>query len=411
MLPPEKYSPAPIPHPDLPELRRLEEVERKLAQDYGMVHEGRCIESTAVREEARRRANSAREKSSSPCLDFHQKDDDEADDWKLHRLYHLRRNFSRLNIKIGPIPYQASRLWAVLIGIDAYPSNPLDGCVSDALTMKEFLIDKLNVPEHRIQCLLGSNNPISGSPMTPSRANIVNVLYSLIDNVEIQRDGSDKIIIYYAGHGSSYLCSPGPAGQCAAPDSSTCRSAGVCPIQAMCPIDRDTNDADSGCWIPDISDRELNALFTQIIYAKGSRITLIAGGCYVGNASKEPCPKSQICAMSPTSHSDVNDMLHAAHARLQHLPRYRSVLSQDWRPDMGFHCVIAMVAAIRDCQIVKDSGGGNGWRKDITERLIDVLTSGQPTNHLNHTPVYTSVVCGSPQNEPLWYPAIWCCRR
>lgn len=106
MLPPEKYSPAPIPHPDLPELRLLEEVERKLAQDYGMVHEGRCIDSTAVREEASRRAKSAREKFSSSFLGFFRKDDDEAEYLKLHRLYHLRTELSRLNIKIGP----ASRL-------------------------------------------------------------------------------------------------------------------------------------------------------------------------------------------------------------------------------------------------------------------------------------------------------------
>ncbi|PBK72053.1 hypothetical protein ARMSODRAFT_851668, partial [Armillaria solidipes] len=165
---------------------------------------------------------------------------------------------------------QASRLWAVLIGIDAYPSNPLHNCVSDALKMKKFLIDKLKVPEHRIQCLLGSNNPTPGSPMTPSRANIVKVLYRLIDNVQIK--SSDKIVIYYAGHVSSYYCSL--AEQCAATGSSTCLNAGICPIQAMCPIDRDTMNADG--WIPDISDRELNTLFAQIVYAKGSdlKITL-----------------------------------------------------------------------------------------------------------------------------------------
>ncbi len=280
--------------------------------------------------------------------------------------------------------------------------------------MKKFLIDKLKVPEHRVQCLLGSKIPISGSPDPPSRANIVNVLHSLIDNVQI--NSSDKIVIYYAGHVSSYNCSL--AGRRAATGSSTGLGAGTCQIQAMCPIDRDTMNAD-GSWIPDISDRELNTLFAQIVYAKGSdlKITLI-NGCNVGSASQGPCLESEIPTMSPTFHSDAKDMLHAAHAGLQHLPRYRSVLSPDWRPDIGFHCVIVTVAASRDCQIAKDSGGGNGWRKDFTGRLGDVLTSNElktettytePNSRLIRTPVHTPVAYGNPQNKPLWYPATWCC--
>ncbi|KAK0437253.1 uncharacterized protein EV420DRAFT_1216024, partial [Desarmillaria tabescens] len=161
-----------------------------------------------------------------------------------------------------------SRFWAVLISIDAYKSNPLHGCVSDALSMKDFLIEKLDVPEYRIECLLGSNNPTLDNTIPPSHANIVNMLYNLIHNPKIQQ--VDNIIIYYAGHGSTYACSE----QCTA-TGSTCRSAGICPIEALCPIDRDTEDAD-GHWIPDISDRELDALFRQISYAKGHKIKFIA---------------------------------------------------------------------------------------------------------------------------------------
>ncbi|KAK0492686.1 hypothetical protein EDD18DRAFT_1008714, partial [Armillaria luteobubalina] len=167
---------------------------------------------------------------------------------------------------------QASRFWAVLIGIDVYQSQDhLDGCVSDASMMRKFLIQELKVPEHCIQCLLGSNNPIRGSPMKPSCTNIVDMLYSLIGNVQIK--SSDNIVIYYAGHRLSYYCSL--AGQCTATGSSTCLSAGVCPIQAMCPIDCDTKNAD-GSLISDISDRELNTLFEEIVCAKGRdlKITL-----------------------------------------------------------------------------------------------------------------------------------------
>ncbi|KAK0227168.1 hypothetical protein EDD85DRAFT_958400 [Armillaria nabsnona] len=79
----------------------------------------------------------------------------------------------------APHRIDASRFWAVLIDIDAYERNPLRGC--------GFLIDDLGVPKGHIQCLLGPENPISENSLTPSRANIVDVLYSLIGNPEIKR--------------------------------------------------------------------------------------------------------------------------------------------------------------------------------------------------------------------------------
>ncbi len=257
--------------------------------------------------------------------------------------------------------------------------------------MKEFLIDKLNVPGHRVQCLLGSKHPIPGSPIPPSRTNIVNVLYSLVGNVQIQ--SSDNIIIYYAGHGSSY-------------DETGSRSN---PIQAMCPIDRDTMGPD-GRWIPDISDRELNALFTQISRAKGHKITFFSDCCFAGGMSRDLSPPTGTRAMAPTSHSDVNDMLHAAHTMLQHLPRYRSVLSQDWQPDMSSH---VSVAARQDYQAVRESGGGGDrCGGEFTRNLVDALTSGECNqgttyrdlaNLLNRSFDQTPSICGDHMNEPLWF--------
>ncbi len=289
-------------------------------------------------------------------------------------------------------PDHASRFWAVLIGIDAYQSNPLHGCVWDALVMKELLTEKFGVPDDRVQCLLGSNNPTSGSPMTPSRANIVNVLYSLIDNVKIQR--GDNIIIYYAGHGSSY-------------DATGSYSD---PIQAMCPIDRDTKDPDSGHWIPDISDRELNALFTQISYAKGHKITYFADCCYAAGMSRGPPSLPAIRAMNPTLYTGIDDMLHAAHTKLRHLPHYRSVLSPDWEPDTSSH---VCVAACQDYQAARESGGGGDrCGGEFTKTLVGLLTSGkcnqettyiQLTNYLNNSFEQTPAVCGAHRNEPIWY--------
>ncbi len=267
--------------------------------------------------------------------------------------------------------------------------------------MKDFLIDKLEVPEYRIQCLLGSQSP-SGDSLTPSRANIVNVLYSLIDNTEIAP--GDNIIIYYAGHGSSYQCSS----HFSTPDSK-CRTS-ACPIEALCPIDRDTKDA-GGKWIPDISDRELNAIFTEISRTKGHKITFIADCCHASGLSRNAYPETGQRSMHGTRRSTVDDMLCAADGRLKCFPYYKSVLSQNWFPDMGSHVVLA---ACRDYQTAKETGEGGRCSGIFTRRLVYVLTSGECTKEttyvgltglLNQSYLQTPVVAGDHIDERLWYQA------
>ncbi|KAK0454202.1 uncharacterized protein EV420DRAFT_1250648, partial [Desarmillaria tabescens] len=165
-----------------------------------------------------------------------------------------------------------SKFWAVIIGIDAYKPYTLRGCVSDALLVERYLKEDLGVPQERIQLLLGSQHASSEDPSFPSRANIISTLLSLIDNPQIEF--SDNIIIYFSGHGSSY--SPSDyyysAGDYEFPGSVDES------IEVICPIDRDTVDA-SGLRVPDISDREINAIFQQISRSKGHHITFILDAC------------------------------------------------------------------------------------------------------------------------------------
>ncbi|PBK95123.1 hypothetical protein ARMGADRAFT_863898, partial [Armillaria gallica] len=152
----------------------------------------------------------------------------------------------------------SSQIFALVIGIDLYGSYPLRGCVLDARLMEKYLTEDLGVPKDHIQLLLGSEEHISpDDPMNPSCANIIDALLSLATNAEI-KDG-DIIIIYFAGHGSSY---PSPDDVAIYGD-----------IETLCPIDRDIIVNDEA--IPDIGDRELNAILSLIAEYKRSRITVI----------------------------------------------------------------------------------------------------------------------------------------
>ncbi|KAK0435909.1 hypothetical protein EV421DRAFT_2087011, partial [Armillaria borealis] len=109
------------------------------------------------------------------------------------------------------------------------------------------------------------------------RGHILQVLYSLIDNQEI--DPGDNILIYFAGHGARYNC----AKHFLKPTCDT----NSCPVETPCPLDRDALDAE-GRYVPDISDRELDALFTEICRVQGHKITFIADCCYAHSFSRTP---------------------------------------------------------------------------------------------------------------------------
>ncbi len=264
--------------------------------------------------------------------------------------------------------------------------------------MKRLLIH-IGMQEYRIQCLLGSRNPSRSGPLTPSRANIVNMLHSLIDNPEIER--GDNIIIYYAGHGSSYHCSD----HFSTALEFKCRNSDVCPIEALCPIDRDMIDV-HGRPIPDISDRELNVLFTEISLTKGHNITFFADCCHASGVSRDQDSETGLRFTRATHRSNVNDMLRAADERL---PHFRSVLSKNWGPDMGSHVILA---ACRDYQYAKESLGDEGYGGVFTRMLVSVLMSGgwkkettyvELSELLNQSYFQTPVVAGDHKYEHLWY--------
>ncbi|KAK0224027.1 peptidase C14, caspase domain-containing protein, partial [Armillaria fumosa] len=175
-------------------------------------------------------------------------------------------------------------IWAVLIGIDGYLSYPLRGCVADALTMEQYLVDDLLVPRERIQKLLGparSGDTSTDVSSIPSRANVISLLHSLITNPNIKC--GDPIIIFFSGHGSRYSLSDDDDDPDFDEELDDERSGKY--VEALCPMDRNTLDS-SGALIPDITDRELNTILAQIARTKGNRITFILDCCHAGSVTR-----------------------------------------------------------------------------------------------------------------------------
>ncbi|KAK0195810.1 caspase domain-containing protein [Armillaria mellea] len=247
---------------------------------------------------------------------------------------------------------KSSHIHAVIIGINMYKSYPLRGCVSDARLIEKYLTEVFGVPKDHIQLLLGSEEHTSpDDPMNPSRANIIHALLSLAANDEI-KDG-DIIIIYFAGHGSSYW----------SPDDVAIY--GV--IETLCPIDRDTQNND-GKAIPDISDRELNAILSLITNSKRSRITVILDCCHGDGASRD-LPGLGARTSPQTIHTTLQDMLLAGEENMKNHPGYRSILSKNWCPDMDCHVILTACKEFQFASEKRVEGKDGGYIGFFTESL------------------------------------------
>ncbi|KAK0476314.1 hypothetical protein IW261DRAFT_1314468, partial [Armillaria novae-zelandiae] len=145
----------------------------------------------------------------------------------------------------------SSRFWALIISIDKYESRPLQGCVNDGKSMKEYFTKDLGVPEQNVRCLFNEST---------THAAIVSysALCSILSDTCILN--GDIIIIYFAGHGSSYT----DLGHSS--DEYDC-------VEAICPIDRGTHH--NGRTVLDLSDRKFNSILSLISHAKGHRITVL----------------------------------------------------------------------------------------------------------------------------------------
>ncbi|KAK0232389.1 hypothetical protein EDD85DRAFT_889055 [Armillaria nabsnona] len=309
-----------------------------------------------------------------------------------------------------PKERDGSQFWAVIIGIDNYPHHHIYGCVSDAELVEKYLIEDLGVPSDHIQRLLGPLGEKTADNSTiPTHANIVRTFYSLIDNPDIAN--GDNIIVYFAGLGASYdaeeyfrrtvpLDIP-----ITEPIMST---------KALCPIDRETFD-DTGAKILDISDREIDAIFTQISQEKGHKITLILDCGHSCMRIKCVPPLGtrrstrNVVSLSPNS---IKPMLEGAHQRLAAYPQYlgrRSVAAYDWQPDTSSYVVLA---ACLEHEFAREEEDDTGIHGVFTKSLVNALRSGQ----LKKGSTYVDLISGLPQffcqtplvsgdhkDEPIWY--------
>ncbi len=152
----------------------------------------------------------------------------------------------------------------LLVGINAYPGNELQGCVNDVTDMANFLVSHCGFNENDIRLL------------TDARATtdaIMAHLTWLIEGVQ----GGDRLIFHYSGHGAQFPIRD-QSGKVTRVD------------ECICPVDFDWTEGHA------IRDKEFNKLFSQV--PKGVDFTWVSDSCFSGDLAREfLLPKRKIKSM------------------------------------------------------------------------------------------------------------------
>jgi uncharacterized caspase-like protein len=226
--------------------------------------------------------------------------------------------------------------------------------------VRNYLTNFLRVPSDNILVVESTHPWDSRTPKarTATRANILDALYThLRDNDKIQKD--DNIFIYYSGHGASYE-----------PINVFDKPAGNANyIESICPVDRSIGESRR---VMDISDRELNTIFSEIRDKKGPNITVAFDCCYSGGGMKDGEGRTLGVAKSAPPLEYCGELLKIAAADSRRLPlndrRPKPVTDPEWQPD---ETSFAGLAASTNYETSMEIGG----RGVFTTALCAVLQS------------------------------------
>ncbi|KAF8135416.1 hypothetical protein EV363DRAFT_1429170 [Boletus edulis] len=223
----------------------------------------------------------------------------------------LRVQVSQLIARSFPRPYphqqMASRLFALLIGIDNYKSGRiwnLEACADDARRMMQWLVHDLHVSSTNIALLANKD---------ATKRRIEDVFMShLVNNPAISQ--GDAILIYFAGHGSSM---PAPRDWCEGKPRH---------VEVLCPYDHDTMGPEGR--VAGISDRSLCSMLGELSAVKGDNITLMLDCSFSSTQLAESRHDRRGLRCTPTEKAQKEDLFNGL---------WRGAIGKRFNGEHGFH--------------------------------------------------------------------------
>jgi hypothetical protein len=252
-------------------------------------------------------------------------------------------------LEVTPDPWVRAtlgpRFWALLIGNDHYPQSPLEGAVNDSLAWESYLVDFFGVPENHIIRIENAD-----------RKTMVTALYDLRDNTEIKE--GDHVLFAYSGHGSGY------DGAIHSFEEDVSQRAG--PIEALCPVDR-------GLSAPDISDREVLLMLTEIHNRTKANITVFLDCSHSTGGTRSVDYNRRSRSLGPLIDPDLVQQMFVEADNNERRGSTISVCSPTWATDTAGLYRPVMLTACQDTELALEEKK-NGV---FTSSVLKVLRSGK----------------------------------
>lgn len=153
---------------------------------------------------------------------------------------------------------------AALIGIDAYPSQPLGGCINDIDQIEDLLLERLRVPPERITRLTAPRPGLPSTARLPAAAPTLAALRGCLQELAQTATPEERVFLYYSGHGAQV---PTRAGDL------------VVAREALVPVDVAATDGGF------LYDYEINSLLARIA-ARAADLTLVLDCCHAGSVTR-----------------------------------------------------------------------------------------------------------------------------
>lgn len=147
----------------------------------------------------------------------------------------------------------------LLVGINAYPGNELQGCINDVTDMADFLVSHCGFDEDEIRLLADGRATTSA---------ILDRLNWLVDGAK----AGDRLVFHYSGHGAQFPIRD-PNGKVTRID------------ECICPVDFDWTEEHA------IRDKEFHKIFSAL--HKGVDLTWVSDSCHSGDLARDFMPPKQ----------------------------------------------------------------------------------------------------------------------
>jgi hypothetical protein len=172
-------------------------------------------------------------------------------------------NIQRQADRYGKVLAQSTpRKLALLVGINQYPSQPLQGCVNDMELQRQLLIHRFGF------------NPKDIYTLTDEKATRSGILEAFKEHLIRQAKPGDVVVYHYSGHGSRVL-DPDPI--VVEPGSNGGLNGTFVPINSSLP-------SEQGGVVEDIMG---HTLFLLMLALKSENFTAVLDSCYSGGATRE----------------------------------------------------------------------------------------------------------------------------